>query len=189
MRHKKKQIGKFLSLILRHNPDVVGIELDKNGWADVDELVRGIQKTRDFSRKELEEIVRTDEKMRYSFNEDGTKIRANQGHSVRVDLGLQPLEPPEVLWHGSARRFHDGIMESGLLPKSRLQVHLSSDYATAVKVGARHGEPIVYQVLSGRMHQDGYLFYLSSNGVWLTDHVPAAYLHLATSEASGGTQE
>ena len=188
MRNEKKRLGKFLALILRHNPGVVGIQLDREGWADVEELIRGIQRTRTFSREQLEEIVRTDEKMRYSFNEDGTKIRANQGHSVPVDLGLQALEPPEVLWHGSARRFHDGIMALGLVPKSRLQVHLSSDYATAVKVGARHGDPIVYQVLSGRMYLDGYLFYRSQNGVWLTDHVPAAYLRLSPGEASGGTQ-
>ena len=176
MRKKAKQMGKFLCLVLRHRPEVIGIRLDENGWADVDALIEGIRREHEFDRAMLEEIVATDEKMRYTFNEDGTKIRANQGHSVRVDLELEAIRPPEVLWHGSARRFHRSIMELGLLPRSRLQVHLSADYETAVKVGARHGEPIVYQVLSGQMDRDGYRFYRAKNGVWLTDRVPAAYL-------------
>ena len=170
------RLGKFLCLILRHKPETVGITVDRRGWADVDELIRGVNKKYPFSRELLEEIVRTDAKQRYAFSEDGTKIRANQGHSLPVDLGLTPLDPPPVLWHGSARRFEASILEQGLLPQSRRQVHLSPDYETAVIVGRRHGEPIVFQVQCGEMRRDGFFFYRAENGVWLTDMVPPAYL-------------
>lgn len=176
------KLGKFLCLILRHRPETIGISLDRHGWADVDELIQGVGRKYAFSREVLEEIVRTDGKQRYSFSEDGTRIRANQGHSIPVDLELAPAEPPAVLWHGSARRFQASILEQGLLPQSRLQVHLSPDYATALAVGRRHGEPVVFQVQSGEMHRDGYLFYRAKNGVWLTDTVPPAYLLPAVPE-------
>lgn len=129
----------------------------------------------------LEEIVRTDNKQRYSFNEDRTLIRANQGHSIPVDVELPVTEPPEILWHGTGRKYVESIDQTGLLPKGRLYVHLSQDTETAVKVGSRHGRAVVYRVKSGRMAADGYLFYRSVNGVWLTKEVPVQYLEKCVS--------
>ena len=171
-----KNISKYMSLILRHKPETIGISLDEHGWANVDELIEGIAKTHQFDMDMLEEIVRTDEKQRYSFNEDKTKIRANQGHSVQVDVELEETEPPEELWHGTREKFVAAIDEQGLIPKSRLYVHLSKDAETAKKVGSRHGRPVLYIVSSGQMHRDGFKFYLSKNGVWLTKKVPVKYL-------------
>lgn len=168
--------SKFLSLILRHKPEVIGISLDEHGWADVDEVVTGIRKTREFDRNMLEEIVRTDQKQRYSFNEDKTLIRANQGHSIPVDVQLDVMEPPEFLWHGTGEKYVGSIDKTGLIPKSRLYVHISGDMETAYKVGQRHGKAVIYQVSAGKMQEDGYTFYCSRNGVWLTREVPARYL-------------
>ena len=170
------KISKYMSMILRHRPEVIGITLDEHGWADVDELIAGIARNNKFNREILDEIVRTDSKQRYSFNEDGTKIRANQGHSIHVDLGLQPVEPPEILWHGTAEKYVDSIDKTGLKPGNRMQVHLSPDKDTAEKVGSRHGKPVVYRVKSGEMYRKGFRFYRSVNGVWLTIMVPAEYL-------------
>ena len=170
------EASKFMSLILRHKPEAIGIRLDEHGWAKVDELIAGIAKTRKFNMEMLEEIVRTDEKQRYSFSEDKKRIRANQGHSVPVDVELEEAEPPEELWHGTGEKYESSIDAQGLIPKSRLYVHLSKDRETAVKVGQRHGKPVLYIVLSGEMRRDGYRFYLSKNGVWLTKKVPAKYL-------------
>lgn len=147
-----------------------------HGWADVNALLAGISRKYPINRDILEEIVRSDEKQRYSFSEDGTKIRANQGHSIQVDVELPVTEPPETLYHGTAQRFAASIEVQGLLPQSRLYVHLSPDPETAEKVGQRHGQPVIYLVDAGQMHRDGYLFYLSANGVWLTKVVPAPYL-------------
>ena len=144
------KISKYISLILRHKPEVIGIQLDAHGWADVNALLAGISRKYPINRDILEEIVRSDEKQRYSFSEEGTKIRANQGHSIQVDVELPVTEPPETLYHGTAQ--------------------------TAEKVGQRHGQPVIYLVDAGQMHRDGYLFYLSANGVWLTKVVPAPYL-------------
>lgn len=168
--------SKYLSLILRHKPEAAGITLDAHGWADVEELIAGIRKTQTFDREMLEEIVRTDNKQRYSFNEDGTKIRANQGHSIAVDVELPVTEPPQTLWHGTGEKYAASIDQNGLLPKGRLYVHLSADRETARKVGSRHGRPVVYQVDSAWMAADGLLFYRSVNGVWLTEKVPVRYL-------------
>lgn len=168
--------SKFISLILRHRPEVIGIELDEHGWADVGELIAGVAKSRPFDMEMLEEIVRTDSKQRYSFNEDRTLIRANQGHSIPVDVELEQKEPPEVLYHGTGEKFVSSIDRQGLIPKSRLYVHLSPDEATAQNVGRRHGKPVVYEVMAGQMARDGKEFFLSVNGVWLTKSVPAAYL-------------
>lgn len=168
--------SKYLSLILRHKPEAIGITLDEHGWADVKLLIEGIGKTHPFDRETLEEIVRTDNKKRYSFNDDKTLIRANQGHSIPVDVELPVEEPPEYLWHGTGQKFEVSIDKMGLIPKSRLYVHLSADRETAVKVGSRHGTPVVYRVDTGRMAGDGYIFYRSVNGVWLTKEVPAGYL-------------
>ncbi len=170
--------SKYLSMLLRHRPEVAGITLDEHGWADVEELVAGIRKTRKwrFNREMLEEIVRTDQKQRYSFNEEKTLIRANQGHSIPVDVELPQVEPPEILWHGTGEKYVASIDKSGLLPKGRLYVHLSDDYETAVKVGSRHGKPVVYRVKSAQMAAEGHIFYRSVNGVWLIKSVPIEYL-------------
>lgn len=180
MDRREKNIGKFLSLILRHHPEVIGIELDEHGWADVDALICGIQRKREFSREQLDYIVRTDAKQRYSYNQDRSKIRANQGHSVSVDLEFKAISPPEYLWHGTAQRFQQSIMREGLISGTRLYVHLSSSPEEAKKVGARHGKPVVFQVMSGKMNRDGYIFFKSDNNVWLTKHVPAEYLLSST---------
>ena len=170
------KISKYMSLILRHKPQVIGIQLDAHGWADVNALLAGISKKYPINRDILEEIVQSDEKQRYSLSEDGTKIRANQGHSIQVDVELPLAEPPETLYHGTAQRFAASIEAQGLLPQNRLYVHLSPDPETAEKVGRRHGEPVIYLVAAGQMYRDGYRFYLSANGVWLTKVVPAPYL-------------
>ena len=159
-------------------PEAIGISLDEHGWADVDELIKGINKTDDHNIDMgiLEEIVRTDNKQRYSFNEDKTKIRANQGHSINVDVELKEAEPPEQLFHGTGEKYVASIRKEGLIPKSRLYVHLSKDKETAEKVGARHGKPHIFFVHSGKMFRAGYKFYLSENGVWLTKAVPPEFL-------------
>lgn len=171
--------SKYLSLILRHKPETIGITLDEHGWANVDDLIAGIAKTHACDMDILEEIVRMDEKQRYSFNEDKTLIRANQGHSIPVDVELDEVSPPEELWHETGEKYTASIDAQGLIPKSRLYVHLSKDRDTALKVGKRHGKPVLYLVKSGEMAKDGYPFYLSKNGVWLTKKVPAKYLKKA----------
>ena len=171
-------ISRYISLILRHKPEVIGISLDGHGWAEVDALIRGIQDKKEpaFSRELLDEIVRTDSKQRYAYNEDHTLIRANQGHSIPVDVELTQAAPPQVLWHGTGEKYTASIDKTGLIPKSRLYVHLSKDIETAVAVGKRHGRPVVYQVSAGQMASAGYAFYLSANGVWLTKEVPVKFL-------------
>ena len=165
-----------MSLILRHKPETIGISLDEHGWANVDELIEGIAKTREFNMDILEEVVKTDNKQRYSFNEDKTLIRANQGHSIPVDVELDEVEPPAELWHGTGEKYVESIDKMGLIPKSRLYVHLSKDSDTANNVGRRHGKPVLYTVKTGDMFKDGYKFFLSKNGVWLTKEVPVKYL-------------
>lgn len=169
-------ISKYISLILRHKPEQIGITLDEHGWADVEELICGVKKTKHFNRQMLEEIVRTDAKQRYSFNADRTKIRANQGHSVLVDVELEEKEPPDWLWHGTGQKYTNSIEKQGLLAQTRLYVHLSTDRQTAFEVGKRHGKPVIYRIDSKRMKEDGYIFYRSVNGVWLTKQVPLEYL-------------
>ena len=168
-----KSTSKFLSLILRHKPQLVGLTLDEHGWAEVDELIRRVK---NLDRATLEQIVASDEKQRYSFSADGKLIRANQGHSIPVDVELAELAPPEILYHGTGEKFSASINAQGLLKMSRLYVHLSSDIDTATKVGRRHGVPKIFVVESGKMFVDGYKFFRSVNGVWLTEHVPAKYL-------------
>ncbi|GAE90172.1 RNA 2'-phosphotransferase [Acetivibrio straminisolvens] len=176
----KTELSKFISLILRHKPEtIIGISLDEHGWANVDELIAGIAKTKEFNMGVLEEIVRTDDKQRFSFNEDKTLIRANQGHSIPVDVELDEAVPPEILWHGTGEKYVKSIDVKGLIPKSRLYVHLSKDEETAIKVGTRHGKPVLYRVKCGEMALDGHKFYLSKNGVWLTKAVPVKYLDKA----------
>lgn len=174
---KLDKLSVFISLVLRHKPDVAGITLDEHGWADVEELIGGINSTgRKINIEVLEEIVRSDNKQRYSFNENKTLIRANQGHSVPVDVELEKKDPPEFLYHGTVDRFLKFIMIEGLKPMSRLYVHLSKDIETANKVGKRHGNPVVLRVHSGKMNRDGIKFYISENGVWLTKKVDVKYI-------------
>lgn len=176
---KEDKLSKYISLVLRHDPGVAGIQLDEHGWANVEELLEGINSTgRKIDIKMLAEIVATDNKQRYSFNADETLIRANQGHSIPVDVELSEQEPPELLYHGTADRFLASIMTDGLKPMSRLYVHLSKDIKTAAKVGGRHGKPVILKVDSGAMYRDGFKFYLSANGVWLTKYVESKYLKL-----------
>ena len=170
------EVSRYISLILRHKPEVVGLKLDEHGWVNVDQLIEGVSRKYMINRSILEEIVETDNKQRYSFNTDKTKIRANQGQSVNVDVELEEHQPPEILWHGTDKKFVDAINEQGLIPKSRLYVHLSKDPETARQVGARHGESVLYIVSAGQMFRDGYKLYLSKNGVWLTKEVPVKYL-------------
>ncbi len=171
--------SKFLSLILRHQPEKIGLSLDANGWADIDELLRlSAAKGKPLTRALLQEVVATNDKKRFVLSEDGTKIRASQGHSVSVDLGLVPVVPPPMLFHGTATRFLDSIRQQGLLKSSRQHVHLSPDEPTAIKVGQRHGKPVVLRIASGKMQWDGHQFFHSANGVWLTDHVPAEFLEV-----------
>ena len=168
--------SKFISLILRHKPETIGITLDEHGWANVAELIDGILKTQYIDMAMLEKIVATDNKQRYSFNEDKTLIRANQGHSIPVDVELPEKKPPAILYHGTGEKYVSSIEEQGLIPKSRLYVHLSEDEQTAKMVGSRHGKPVIYEIHAGEMYDDGYVFYLSVNGVWLTKSVPTKYM-------------
>ena len=173
----EKDISKFISLILRHKPETIGITLDEHGWANVEELLAGMNHAGTAIDMELlQKIVEEDEKRRYSFNEDMTLIRANQGHSVPVDVELEEVVPPDYLYHGTGEKYMESIDIQGLIPKARLYVHLSEDSDTAVKVGRRHGKPIIYRVKSREMYRDGFVFYRSVNGVWLAKSVPVEYL-------------
>lgn len=167
-----RDLGRYVSYLLRHHPESAGLTLDEHGWADVSALLRAIGKT----RETLELLVETDAKQRYSFNAAHTKIRANQGHSVPVDAEPEEMTPPEFLWHGTAEKNRAGILEGGIRRGSRLHVHLSDTPEYARKVGQRHGKPFVFRVAAGAMHRDGYRFFRSANGVWLTEYVPPAYL-------------
>jgi putative RNA 2'-phosphotransferase len=173
----KNKLSVFISLILRHKPGEIGITLDEHGWANVDELIAGINASgRNIDMDILKEIVATDEKKRYSFNEDMTLIRANQGHSVLVDVELKEVTPPDILYHGTAWRFIDGIKRDGIKPMSRLYVHLSKDFDTARTVGRRHGDCAVLVIEAKKMYENGIKFYLSENGVWLTEYVDWKYV-------------
>lgn len=176
------KLSVFISLVLRHKPDAAHITLDEHGWANVDELLAGINDTgRKIDMEILEELVRTDNKQRYSFNEDKTRIRANQGHSIPVDVELEEKKPPHFLYHGTADRFLKSIMAEGLKPINRLYVHLSKDEETAVKVGKRHGNPVVLKISAEEMYHDGTKFYLSQNGVWLTKYIEKKYIQMVGS--------
>lgn len=169
--------GKFLSLILRHHPETIGIKLDKNGWADVEELINGIRKSeKKIDIIDLKRIVQNNDKKRYSFNEDFTKIRANQGHSINVDVELKQCCPPEYLYHGTAEKYINKISKEGIKKQSRQFVHLSNDIYTAEKVGIRHGKVKVLKIMSDKMYNNGYKFYLSENNIWLTEYIPTDYI-------------
>ena len=173
----KNRLSVFVSLILRHKPETVGITLDKHGWADVGELITGINNTgRNINMDMLEEIVSTDDKGRYSFNKDKTLIRANQGHSIPVNIEFEEVEPPSILYHGTATKFINNIRQQGIKSMSRLYVHLSKDIEIATNVGKRHGQCVILVIDSERMFKDGVRFYLSENNVWLTNYVDYKYV-------------
>lgn len=178
MTDKNVSISKFLSLILRHAPDTIGLTLDRNGWADVAALLeRAHAHGKRFTLDELRDVVASNEKQRFAFSEDGRSIRASQGHSLKsVDLELVPVQPPEVLYHGTASRFITAIRAGGLKAQSRQHVHLSEERATAVSVGTRYGVPVVLSIRAAEMAAQGHVFYRSDNGVWLTDAVPLKFI-------------
>lgn len=176
---KKDKLSIFISLILRHKPETIGIKLDDYGYADVNELIEKINNTgRNINIEILEQIVKEDNKQRYSFNDDRSKIRANQGHSINVNVELRKLEPPKYLYHGTATRFLDNIKNEGIIKQSRLYVHLSRDIDIAVKVGKRHGTPVILKINTGKMYENGYKFYLSENNVWLCEYIPFKYVEI-----------
>jgi putative RNA 2'-phosphotransferase len=183
MPNQMVKISKFLSLVLRHKPETIGLTLDQAGWVAVSELLTACEQHGfSISPEELQAVVTNNDKKRFAFSQDGLFIRANQGHSVEVDLGYQPGQPPEVLYHGTVERFLASIMAQGLHKGRRHHVHLSPDLATAIKVGARRGQPVVLKVNSGQMHQTGYSFYQSANGVWLVERVPPKYLEIVSGQ-------
>lgn len=169
------RISKFLSFILRHKPESIGLVLDDAGWAVISELIEKSRKP-DLSKELIRLIVETNDKQRFCIDESGTRIRANQGHSIAVNLELAECTPPVVLYHGTASRFVDGIKEQGLTKQQRHHVHLSQSIDVAKAVGARHGTPVIFEIPALKMHSEGYKFYKSANNVWLIDHVPVAYL-------------
>lgn len=172
-----KHKSKFLSLILRHQPEKINLTLDQNGWADIEELIEKSTKHKVYFTMEiLKEVVETNNKKRFTFNEDLTKIRANQGHSINIDINLDPIEPPAELYHGTSIKNIDSIRATGIDKRSRQHVHLSHEISTAKNVGSRHGKPIILTIDSKQMHSDGCLFYLSKNGVWLTDYIDPKYI-------------
>jgi len=185
------QISKYLSWILRHDPDEIGVTLDEGGWVEVETLMaRAHQVGIALDEATLRRIAAGDDKQRFSLSEDGQKLRANYGHSIPVDLGLEPVAPPEHLYHGTARHFLGSIRRAGLVRRGRNYVHLSPDENTARRVGQRHGEPVILIVEAGLMHRHGHLFYSATDGTWLTERVPAGYLRFPPSDGAGrGTSE
>lgn len=184
MNEKRRiRVSKFVSKYLRHEPEALGLTLAPGGWVAVDDLLAGAARAGfPFTREELEHVLRTCAKQRFALDETGTRIRANQGHTAEVDLGLEPAEPPAELYHGTARRNLEAILREGLRRMARHHVHLSGDAATAAAVGSRHGSPVVLVCDSGRMRAGGHVFFRSANGVWLVEAVPAPYLRLLTPE-------
>ncbi|MDH5400911.1 MAG: RNA 2'-phosphotransferase [Candidatus Heimdallarchaeota archaeon] len=166
--------SKFLSLVLRHKPEVIGIEIDSEGWADLDAILKGV----DLTLTELEELMTNDDKQRYSFNQDKTKIRANQGHSLKVEIKFEEKTPPDILFHGTSSKFVDLIMNEGLKSMERHHVHLSQDLETAKQVGSRRGKYQVLIIDTKQMMDDGMKFYLSKNNVWLTEFVDPKYISI-----------
>ncbi len=174
---QQTRISKFLSLVLRHKPETIGIELDQNGWIDINQLIEksnkyGIQ----FDRETLNHIVATNSKKRFAFNDKFDKIRASQGHSIEIELGYTNQKPPKILFHGTSEKSVQSILGNGLKKQNRQHVHLSSNIETANKVGQRHGKPHIFKVFAEQMFNDNFKFFISENGVWLTDNVPEKYL-------------
>ena len=187
MSKKPETTSKFLSYVLRHNPEVIGLPLDPEGWAEIDRLVRLINgHGTKLSRELLLEIVATSGKKRFALSADGLRIRANHGHSIQVNLNLQPQTPPQTLFHGTATRFASSIRAQGLVAGSRQYVHLSADKATALQVGKRHGKPLLLEVEALAMSRSGHEFFMSANGIWLTRAVPTTYLRFPDALEHGG---
>jgi len=181
MNRRNDDTSRFLSYVLRHRPDDIGLTLDPEGWVDVEELLEACRAHgRVITRKHLDHVVATNNKKRFAFSENGARIRASQGHSVQVDLGYEPATPPELLYHGTVRRFLDSIRVAGLVRGSRHHVHLSADRETAETVGARRGRAVVLTIRAGEMARREIPFYRSANGVWLTEHVPPEYVDSPT---------
>lgn len=173
------RISKFLSLVLRHKPETIGITLDENGWVSITTLIEKLSTANmTIDLEILKHVVDTNAKKRFAFNDTFDKIRASQGHSVAIELGYEPQVPPEVLYHGTAAQHIDSILSTGLNKGSRHQVHLSTDTTTAINVGKRHGKPVVLEIAAKQMHEDGYAFFVSENNVWLTDNIPVEYIKL-----------
>lgn len=180
-----KKISKQMSFWLRHCPEDAGLELSEAGWTDVTALLSALgEKGIACDLKRLVEVVARNDKKRFEFSDDGQSIRARQGHSIEVDLGLLPMVPPDFLFHGTAERYLNSIMQDGLKPMNRHHVHLSGDPATAKMVGKRHGKPIVLNVAAGKMARNRHKFYCTANGVWLVDTVPPQFLSLVADTAS-----
>lgn len=176
---RKTKISKFLSLILRHKPEAVGLQLDDNGWIAVDKLIKACADYgKKFSLAELEEIVETNDKKRFSFDETGKKIRASQGHSLEVEIEFEEKTPPEILYHGTAEKNVGTIFADGLKKMSRHHVHLSADTETAKKVGTRYGKPVIFKIETKKMLAENFRFYVSANGVWLVENVPPKFLEI-----------
>lgn len=176
--HDFTKISKLLSFVLRHKPESISLTLDEHGWASVAELIEKAQSQITLTPELIKQVAVTNDKKRFSLSDDGQFIRANQGHSIRVDLKLLSKEPPVILYHGTATRFLNSIKQEGLKPGQRHHVHLSSDIETATAVGKRYGKPVILEVAAGAMHQQGFEFFLSDNGVWLTDSVPTNFLEV-----------
>ena len=182
------KLSKFISLVLRHKPEEIGLTLDSNGWARVDELIKKANNHKfTFTLEDLQRVVAENDKKRFSFSEDGKMIRANQGHSIEVDLKLEVTSPPDVLYHGTATRFLGLIMAQGLKPMQRHDVHMTENVDTAVATGKRHGSPIVLQINAAQMDIDGIEFRRSENGVWLTPHVDPMYITVGGISAEVGS--
>jgi len=176
---EKKSLSKFMSLVLRHQPETIGLELDAAGWVEVDLLIAGAGRAgRRIDREMLDEVVRTNDKQRFSLSQDGRRIRANQGHSVPVELGYEPSIPPDVLYHGTPQRYVNSILAEGLKRQKRHHVHLHPDCGVATDVGRRRGSPVLLVVDAAAMHQHGFTFFVTPNQVWLTDQVPAEFLRV-----------
>ncbi len=176
--NNKTQLSKFLALLLRHKPHTIGLTLDKNGWARVEELICLINKQgqHTINFEILCEIVENDDKQRFAFNDDKSLVRTSQGHSIAVDVELKECCPPDILYHGTATKYEENIDKDGLISKNRLYVHLSADMDTAKKVGARHGQVLIYEVDCNKMKKEGFKFFISENNVWLTKNVPVRFL-------------
>lgn len=177
MANPDKKKSKLLSLVLRHRPELIGITLDDAGWTSVSGLLGALEKFGEpLSREELNGLVETSDKKRFALDPANDLIRANQGHSVSIDLALSPTEPPAILYHGTALRFLESIQREGLLKGERHHVHLHTDRKLATAVGGRHGKPVILIVDAAAMHADGATFYVTANNVWLTETVPPSCL-------------
>jgi putative RNA 2'-phosphotransferase len=174
------RISKFLSLILRHSPETISLNMDKNGWVNINELINNANKYKNMNLTIdlIKTIVKTNDKQRFILSDDELRIRANQGHSIKVDLELEEKIPPDILYHGTARRFLDKIMKDGIKTMNRQHVHLSHTEETALTVGKRHGEPIILYINSKKMYDEGFKFYLSENRVWLVNYIPVNYINV-----------